>query len=92
MARVRVDPSYHAALKNLSSDLRKRADRALEKFLENPQRKGLRFERLVGWPDYFSIRVSRSYRILLRREHDDDGELFAAVDVGSHDDVYRRRR
>ena len=37
----------------------------------------------------YSICVSIDYRILLVRASDDVGELFAAIDVGTHR-VYRR--
>ena len=89
-ARLRVDPGYERARKKLSPELQARADRTLEKFLEDPKRPGLNLKSLSGAPGYFSIRVSRGYRILLRREEGRTGEVFAAVDVGPHD-VYRRR-
>ncbi len=90
MVRLRVDPGYQKALKKLSPELRKRANATLVKFLENPTRPGLKFEALSAWRDYYSIRISRGYRVLLRREEDSVGEIFAAVDVGPHD-IYRRR-
>jgi hypothetical protein len=37
----------------------------------------------------YSIRVTRSYRILLKRETDEAGEFSAAVDIGTHQ-IYRR--
>lgn len=43
----------------------------------------------MGWEDTYSIRVNRQYRILLVRESDEAGELFAAVDIGTHQ-IYRR--
>jgi plasmid maintenance system killer protein len=91
MPRVRVDPGYLRARKRLSSKLAERADAALVKFLEDSPSPGLNFEALQNWPGYYSIRVNRNFRILLRREQDDSGEVFAAVDVASHD-VYRRQR
>lgn len=91
MPRVRVDPGYLRARKRLSSRLAERADAALVRFLENSASPGLNFEALRNWPGYFSIRVNRNFRILLRREQDAAGEVFAAVDVASHD-VYRTSR
>ena len=57
--------------------------------MDNPDRPGLNFEKLAGWDNTYSIRVSKAYRILLRREADDAGEFFAAADIGTHQ-VYRR--
>ncbi len=91
MSRVRVDPRYLKSARKITAREKRQANSSLEKFLEDPARPGLNFEPIVGFPDYFTIRVNRSLRILLRREEDKDGELFAAVDIGSHDVVYRRR-
>jgi plasmid maintenance system killer protein len=57
--------------------------------MEGPDRPGLNFERLAGWDDIYSMRVTRNYRILLKRETDEAGEFFIAVDIGTHQ-VYRR--
>ncbi len=46
--------------------------------MEAPGRPGLNFERLPDWDNTYSIRVTRSYRILLKREA---GEFFTAVDT-----------
>ena len=90
MPRLRVDPSYERASRRLPKDVQHRASKALVKFLANPKSPGLHFERLKGREGYFSIRASLQYRILLRQERDDDGALFAVVDIGTHQ-VYRRR-
>jgi hypothetical protein len=90
MSRLRIAPSYLKAAAALSSKDFERAAAALAKFLEDPDRPGLNFEPVRGMADHYSIRVSRSHRILLRKEHDAEGDLFAAVDVGTHQ-VYRRR-
>jgi plasmid maintenance system killer protein len=89
MPRIRVDPGYGKGLKRLPRDIVRRATQALARFMEDPSRPGLRFEKLQGWDDLYSIRINRSYRILLRQETDKDGEVFAAVDVGTHR-LYRR--
>jgi len=39
--------------------------------------------------DTYSIRVNRRYRILLVRETDEAGEIFAVVDIDTHQ-IYRR--
>ena len=91
MVRLRVDPGYERALDRLPKAIRQRSNAALLKFLENPRSPGLNFEKLRDRADYYSIRVNLQYRILLRLEADREGELFAVVDVGTHQ-VYRRRR
>jgi hypothetical protein len=50
----------------------------------------LNFEAVRGHHDIFSIRASRSIRIMLRRDHDAEGPIYTAVNVGTHR-VYRRR-
>jgi plasmid maintenance system killer protein len=57
--------------------------------MEAPDRPSLNFERLSGWDNAYSIRVTRNYRILLTRETDETGEFFVAVDIGTHQ-IYRR--
>jgi len=90
--RLRIDPGYQRGRRRLDAQDRNRADLALERFVVNPLNPILRFEALKGGlAGYHSIRASYSVRILLRREVDETGELFAAVDVGNHDAVYRRR-
>ena len=89
MPRVRIARGYVRARRRLPTRIQEASDRALERFVEDPNRPGLNFERLQGWADHYSIRVTRADRILLRREMDEDGEVFVAVDVGTHR-VYRR--
>ncbi len=89
MTRVRIADSYRKAERRLPHRIRIQAAKALAILMETPDRPGLNFERLPGWEDTYSIRVNRSYRILLRREADGLGELFAAVDIGTHQ-IYRR--
>ena len=91
MRRVRVNPGYVRAVRKLDRGVAKRANAALVKFQADPNRPGLNFEPVTGAPGYFTIRVNRNFRILLRRERDAAGELYAAVDVARHDEAYRRR-
>ena len=39
-------------------------------------------------PGYFTIRVNRNFRILLRAERDDEGDYYLLVDLDNHDDTY----
>lgn len=89
MTRVRIADSYRKAERRIPQRIRLQAGKALSTFMEAPDRPGLNFERLPGWGNTYSIRVTRGYRILLTREADEAGEFFAAVDIGTHQ-IYRR--
>ena len=89
MTRIRIADSYRKAERRIPHRIRLQAGKALSTFMEAPDRPGLNFERLPGWDNTYSIRVTRSYRILLKREADEAGEFFAAVDIGTHQ-IYRR--
>ncbi len=89
MTRIRVADSYRKAERRIPRRIRLLAAKALSTFMETPDRPGLNFERLPGWDSTYSIRINRSYRILLKREADAAGEFFAAVDIGTHE-IYRR--
>ena len=87
--RIRVTERYRRSVDRMPHRIRKAAAQALVKLVENPRSRGLNLERLSGWEDTYSIRVNRQYRILLVREVDAAGELFAVVDIGTHQ-IYRR--
>jgi plasmid maintenance system killer protein len=90
MPRLRIDPAFEERLDRLDAAIRKRAITALERFMIAPARTGANFERIEGTNGrYWSLRVTRNFRIILRLERDDSGDVFAAVDVGPHD-IYRR--
>lgn len=86
-ARVEVEKSYLQAVKGLPPDRRKSANAALVKFMTEPSLPSLRFRPLEGIKGFFIINCIHGDRIILRKVAED---LFAAVDVGPHDNVYRR--
>lgn len=86
-ARVRPEPRFIQALRKLPPDRAKAAAETLVKFSEEPSLPSLAFRSLKGRPGYFIINARRGDRLILRREEDD---LYAAVDVGPHDNIYRR--
>jgi plasmid maintenance system killer protein len=89
MARLRIDPSFERHLDDYPS-LRSRAVSALQRFVAAPARRGANFEPLEGSDGrYWSLRVNRNFRIILRRERDAEGDIYAAIDLGPHD-IYRR--
>jgi plasmid maintenance system killer protein len=87
--RIRVTKRYERSVSRVPDRIKPRAARALIQFQDDPKQPGLNFERLSGWADTYSIRVNRQYRILLVRQTDEAGEIFAAVDIGTHQ-IYRR--
>lgn len=93
MARpqVRTSSDYFRALAKLSIQDRKRADKALMRFIENPGLPGLHFEPIHGEPGLFTIRAGRAIRVVLRRDEDSSGVVYTAVNAGTHT-VYRRQR
>lgn len=86
--RLALDADFARDFRRLAPDMQKRTHKALEKFRTNPGLPGLNFEKLRGQASIYSIRVTRRFRVLLKRETDKEGELFVAFHVGSHD-IYR---
>lgn len=87
--RLRVADRFRKSLKALDPTLQKQALAALDKLQTAPARKGLNLEKLRGHDNLYTIRVNRNFRVLLRQEFDDDGELFTLLSVGPHDVTYR---
>jgi|KBSMisStaDraftv2_1062788.scaffolds.fasta_scaffold2699737_2 mRNA-degrading endonuclease RelE of RelBE toxin-antitoxin system len=88
MPRVRWSRTFEKSFRKLPAQIQDAAFRAVQNFLEAPERRSLNFEKLRG-TDYWSIRVNLGYRILLRSEPDPEGYVFRLMDIGPHD-VYRR--
>ncbi len=76
------------ALKAMGNNRRIAVQDALKRFMDDPFHPGLNFEKLRGYTDLYSLRASRNDRIIIRKETDDDGELYVVMDAGSHA-VYR---
>ena len=85
--RISVEETFHRALKSLPPDRQRGAALALKKFMAEPGLPSLRFRQLSGRPFHYIINPHRGDRIILRKDAND---LFAAVDVGPHDNIYRR--
>jgi mRNA-degrading endonuclease RelE of RelBE toxin-antitoxin system len=84
---VDVDEAFLRALKSLPPERRKRAVNAITKFIREPALPALAFRTLKGAAGYFIIDCARGDRIILQKVGE---EHFIAVDVGPHDNVYRR--
>jgi hypothetical protein len=85
--RIKVEPAFLKAVKKLPPDRKERVNAALTRFQEAPDRSGLDFRPLKGAPGFFIIDSVHGDRVILRKDAPD---LFAAVDAGPHDNVYRR--
>ncbi|MGU3449672.1 type II toxin-antitoxin system RelE family toxin [Methylobacterium sp. 391_Methyba4] len=86
---VRITPTqaFKKALDRLPPHRKRGAVRALAKFSATPDLPSLDFRSLAGAPGYHIIDPQSGDRIILRKVEDDH---FEAVDVGPHDNIYRR--
>jgi hypothetical protein len=85
--RITIEAGFVDALTTLPPDRAKKAKDALLKFQGEPRRRSLDFRSLKSNPGYFIIDARRGDRVILRKEGDD---YYTAVDVGPHDNIYRR--
>jgi hypothetical protein len=86
-ARITVEAGFLRALDKLPPDRAKAAQDSLVKFMNEPALPRLDFRPLRSRQGYFLIDGKRGDRIILRRLAEGH---FAAVDVGPHDNIYRR--
>lgn len=87
---IRLKPSarFRKSRAKLGEPLASRIDRALQKFFTHPESPGLNFEAVKNRAGFFTIRVDRNFRILLKAEKDEDGPYFLVADVGNHQQTY----
>jgi len=75
-------PSFWRAYNDLDSVVRKAAKQAYKLFESSPDHPSLRFKKLAGTKDIWSVRISAKYRAVGRR----NGEEIHWFWVGSHND------
>ena len=78
----RVRPSFWRAYADLDPRIRDAAKRAYTLFAENPVHPSLRFKKLAGYEDVWSVRINEQYRAVGQRK----GETVVWVWIGSHND------
>lgn len=78
----RTRPSFWRAYASLSPQARQAARRAYRLFAENPNHPSLRFKKLGGYDDVWSVRVNEQYRAVGERH----GDTVTWVWIGSHND------
>lgn len=84
---VQFSKTFEKGLKRLPPDRQKKIIANIGLFIEDSRYPSLDFRPLSGLPGYYIINGKHGDRIILRQEND---ELYTAVDVGPHDNVYRR--
>ena len=87
-ARVALSARFKRDLRKADPRIKSAASKALQQLVENRYHPGLNLERIRD--EVWSIRVTRNFRIFLRRTSDDEGELFLASRLENHD-IYKRR-
>lgn len=87
MIALEFDNRFKKAVIALDDVSRKRAQKVLKLFMENPRHPSLNFEVVLSSDSYFTIRVDRGRRILLEAI---DINTYRVFDVGSHDYIYRK--
>lgn len=78
----RVRPSFWRVYASLESRVRESARRSYLLFSEDPGHRSLRFKKLAGYPDIWSVRINDQYRAVGVRE----GDTVTWVWIGSHND------
>ena len=77
-----VRPSFWRAYDHLGPRVRDAARRAYRLFAENPSHPSLRFKKLGGYEDLWSVRINEQYRAVGERRTD----TIVWVWIGSHND------
>jgi mRNA-degrading endonuclease RelE of RelBE toxin-antitoxin system len=86
--KLEFTPKFNKALKRLPKDRANRIKTALKRFIEAPERTGIRLHKLEAI-DAYSL-SARKDRIIMEKLENDGQETWRLLDVGAHDNVYRR--
>ena len=79
-------PSFWRAYQSLDPRVRDAARKAYHLFTENPDHPSLRFKRLAGYENIWSVRINEQYRAVGERT----GDSIVWVWIGSHNDFDNR--
>lgn len=87
---MRFKPSrrFGSKLGKQSASFQNRVARALKSLGLNPRSKGVNLEPVRGRKGFYTSRISRSHRLLLRQCEDESGDFWLVVDFGTHDETY----
>jgi hypothetical protein len=86
--RVKPSARFVKSRAKIGEPVASRIDKTLVKFCHSPESPGLNLEALKNHPEFFTIRVNRNFRILLKKEADQEGPYWLLVDVADHDETY----
>jgi hypothetical protein len=75
-------PSFWRAYATLDPRVKEAARRAYQLFSKNPDHPSLRFKKLQGYDDVWSVRISEQYRAVGERK----GERIEWAWIGSHNE------
>jgi len=79
-------PSFWRAYNALDSRVRLAARRAFGLFQKDPDHPSLRFKKLGGYDNVWSVRINEQYRVVGER----DGDTIIWVWIGSHNEFDSR--
>lgn len=79
-------PRFLRDVASVSNEVRKRLEKSILQFIQDPSHPGLNFETLKGKKIRFSIRVGRNHRVIMRKDAPD---CYIPLHVATHD-VYRK--
>ena len=77
-----VRPSFWRAYDQLAENAKRDARKAYALFAKDPNHPSLRFKKLAGYTDVWSVRISAQYRAVGQRS----GDTITWVCIGSHND------
>jgi plasmid maintenance system killer protein len=66
----RTRPSFRRAFNTLDASTQKAARESYSRFLQNPHHPSLRFKKLAGYDQIWSVRVNEQYRAVGERHGD----------------------
>jgi Txe/YoeB family toxin of Txe-Axe toxin-antitoxin module len=81
-----VRPSFWRAYAALDSRVRSEARRAYQLFVQNPHHPSLRFKKLQGYENAWSVRINEQYRAVGERKADTIERAW----IGSHNEFDNR--
>jgi mRNA-degrading endonuclease RelE of RelBE toxin-antitoxin system len=86
--RLKISARFSKNLAKIGEPIASRAASAIKRFYAAPKSPGLNFEAIKDRPGFFTIRVGRNFRILLKAEEDKEGPYYLLADIAPHDDTY----
>jgi plasmid maintenance system killer protein len=75
-----ANADFQECYQKLPETLQKATREACERFMANPGHPSLRFKKLAGYPNVWSVRVNDDYRVVGMR----DGDTITWFFVGNH--------